>query len=69
MDWVAGKVAIISRGAGGLGAASARVLAREGAAVVLADLDVGGAERVLAEIRGSGGPRRPDSRQLLGECC
>jgi 3(or 17)beta-hydroxysteroid dehydrogenase len=55
MGRVAGKVAIISGGASGLGAASARVLAREGAAVVLADLDVGGAERVLAEIRGSGG--------------
>lgn len=55
MGRVAGKVAVVSGGASGLGAASARVLAREGAVVVLADLDVPGAEAVLAEIRAAGG--------------
>jgi len=55
MGRVAGKVAVISGGASGLGAAAARMLARHGAAVVLADLDVAGADRVLAEIRAEGG--------------
>ena len=39
MGRVAGKVAIITGAAKGLGAADARLLAEEGATVILADVD------------------------------
>src|SRR5262245_36690575 len=52
---LAGKVAIISGGASGMGAARARLFAREGAKVVVADvLDQEGQE-VAAEIAAGGG--------------
>lgn len=52
---VAGKVALVSGGAGGIGAAAARLLAREGAAVVIGDLlEVEGRETEAA-ISGTGG--------------
>jgi NAD(P)-dependent dehydrogenase (short-subunit alcohol dehydrogenase family) len=51
----AGKVAIITGGASGIGAALAKELAQAGAQVVLADRQVGLAEQVAAEIRASGG--------------
>lgn len=38
-DWLQDKVALVTGAAGGLGLALARVLAREGAKVVLADID------------------------------
>ncbi len=52
---VANKVALITGAASGLGAASARLLAREGARVVLSDLDEAGAQRVQGEIEAAGG--------------
>ena len=52
---VAGKVAIVTGGAGGIGSATARALAREGAAVAVLDIDRTGAERVAAEIGKAGG--------------
>ena len=55
MGRVAGKVALITGAASGIGAASARMLAREGATVVLADLDDVAGERVLRDIEASGG--------------
>jgi NAD(P)-dependent dehydrogenase (short-subunit alcohol dehydrogenase family) len=50
MDRVKGKVAIVTGGGGGLGRAEALLLAKEGAAVVVTDLDEDGAENVAREI-------------------
>ena len=47
---VAGKVALVTGAASGLGLASARMLAREGARVVLTDIDSDGAARAAAAI-------------------
>jgi 3-oxoacyl-[acyl-carrier protein] reductase len=49
------RVAVITGAGRGIGAATAGRLAEEGAAVVVADLDVGPAEEVVAEIEGKGG--------------
>ena len=50
-----GKVAIVTGGAGGIGSAVCRTLARDGAAVAVADRDDAGAARVVAEISAAGG--------------
>ncbi|HVX22777.1 MAG TPA: glucose 1-dehydrogenase [Acidimicrobiales bacterium] len=50
-----GKAAVVTGAAGGIGAATARRLAEEGARVVVADLNGDGAETVAADIVGSGG--------------
>jgi NAD(P)-dependent dehydrogenase (short-subunit alcohol dehydrogenase family) len=52
---VAGKVALVTGGAGGIGGATARALARQGASVAVLDVDAAGADRVTEEIRSSGG--------------
>jgi NAD(P)-dependent dehydrogenase (short-subunit alcohol dehydrogenase family) len=50
-----GKVAIVTGGAGGIGSATLRRFAEEGAAVVCADLDEEGAGRVVRDIETRGG--------------
>lgn len=52
---VEGRRAIVTGAAAGIGQATAELLAREGAAVVVADLNAEGAEAVAAGIRDAGG--------------
>ena len=54
MSRLAGKVAIVTGDAGGIGAATARELAREGAAVAVVDIDLGKAVEIAEEIREAG---------------
>ena len=55
MGQVEGKVAIVTGGASGIGAACAMTLAREGAKVVVTDLDASRGEAVIAGIGSAGG--------------
>ncbi len=52
---LAGKVAVITGGASGMGACIGRMLAEEGARVVLADIQVEKGQAMAAEIRARGG--------------
>jgi rhamnulose-1-phosphate aldolase/alcohol dehydrogenase len=55
---LAGRVAVITGGASGIGRATARVLAERGAHVVVADLNLEGAQEVADEIVAAHGLRR-----------
>jgi glucose 1-dehydrogenase len=55
MGRVEGKVTLVAGAGGGIGGAGAEGLAREGAAVVCADLEIAAAEATGARIRGAGG--------------
>src|SRR5690349_7578508 len=70
-----GKIAVVTGAGSGLGEAIAIGFAKSGATVVLADVDVGGAERALGEIKQAGGQgqvvktdvSKPDAARLLVE--
>ena len=55
MGQMEGKVAIVTGGASGIGAACAAALAREGAKVVVSDLDDTRGQAVANEIVSAGG--------------
>jgi rhamnulose-1-phosphate aldolase/alcohol dehydrogenase len=55
---LAGRVAVITGGASGIGRATARLLAERGAHVVVADLNVDGAREVAEELAAAHGARR-----------
>lgn len=72
-----GKVALVTGGASGIGAAAALRFAQEGAAVVVADLNADGAETVAAAIRSAGGraeavacdvAREEDNQAMVAAC-
>ena len=50
LDGIAGKVAVVTGGASGIGEGTARRLAAEGASVVVVDSDGSGAERVAGSL-------------------
>jgi len=56
---LAGQVAMVTGGGSGIGEATARTLARAGAAVAVADLSADSARRVAADIEGNGGRACP----------
>jgi len=55
MDDFKGRVAVVTGGGSGIGAAMARAFAGEGAKIVLADVDAAAMARVTAEIGKAGG--------------
>ena len=55
MRGLSGKVAIVTGGGSGIGEAIAKALASKGVKVVVSDINLKGAERVVKEIAGAGG--------------
>ena len=63
MQRLANKVAIVTGGAGALGSATAERFVEEGAIVVVADIDLEGAERVASALGESAVARHYDATQ------
>ena len=61
------KIALITGGASGIGRASAEVLAREGAAVVVTDIDASGLEETVSAIRSNGGKAEAMDQDVTSE--
>ncbi len=76
MDRVKGKVAIVTGAASGIGEATAKLLAREGARVAVVDINDSDGRRVVREIKAAGGiaafwhmdvSRAAEVEQVFGE--
>lgn len=61
------KVAIITGAASGMGEATAKLFAKEGAKVVAADINVAGLERVVEEVKAAGGEITPSQVDIGDE--
>jgi NAD(P)-dependent dehydrogenase (short-subunit alcohol dehydrogenase family) len=61
------KIAIVTGAGGGIGSATAQLLAARGARVVLADINLQSAERVAAAVRRAGGSALPILLDLSSE--
>lgn len=58
---LAGKVAYLTGGASGIGAACARIFAREGAAIAVVDQDAAAAQALVEELQASGASATADT--------
>ena len=67
MNRVAGKIALVTGGANGIGAATSKLLASEGARVMVTDLDQKNGEAVAAEIKKAGGDARFVTHDVTSE--
>jgi len=59
MDELRGRVALITGAASGIGRATSRLFAEEGAAVMCADIDLAGAKQTVEQITAAGGRAEP----------
>ena len=64
---LAGKVAVVTGGASGIGAETARQFALAGASVVVCDVDSGRGEQVVADIHATGGQARYQTLDVVEE--
>ena len=64
MNQLENQIAVVTGAGRGIGAAVARRLAAEGAAVVVSDIDGGAASRVEAEVQQTGGTARAVSMDV-----
>lgn len=68
-DALAGRAAIVTGGASGIGAATARLLAARGAAVLVVDIDRDSAQRLCSEITALGGSAQAFAADLTNAKC